>query len=130
MSVRVASVDGSEATLEVLRSTREPHRAREQSVDLAESADQSFPGSHWGLTARESQVLVLLASGLNNRAIANVLAVGENDVRAQVRSIFCKLGVTSKSQAVACARADASFAAPTCSSCLAADASVPRGHSR
>jgi DNA-binding NarL/FixJ family response regulator len=68
-----------------------------------------WPGSQWGLTARESETLALLAVGMTNRAIAEALFVSENTVRTHLKAVFRKLSVTSRSQAVARAVADASF---------------------
>jgi len=70
-----------------------------------------WPGSSWGLSARESEVLALVASGLSNRAIAEALFVSENTVRTHLKAVFRKLGVTSRSQAAARALTDASFLA-------------------
>jgi len=60
------------------------------------------------LTAREHQVLELLAQGLDNDTIAGRLGTSEKTVRNQVSIIFGKLGVTSRAQAVVHAR-DAGF---------------------
>jgi DNA-binding NarL/FixJ family response regulator len=69
-----------------------------------------WPGSNWGLTARESETLALLAQGLANRAIAEAMLVSENTVRTHLKGVFRKLGVTSRSQAVARALGPGSFA--------------------
>jgi DNA-binding NarL/FixJ family response regulator len=68
-----------------------------------------WPGSQWGLTARESETLALLATGMTNRAIAEALFVSENTVRTHLKAIFRKLSITNRSQAVARALADPSF---------------------
>jgi len=69
-----------------------------------------WPGSKWGLTARESEILALLAMGMPNRAIAEALFVSENTVRTHLKAVFRKLGVTNRSQAVRRALAEESFA--------------------
>lgn len=73
-------------------------------------AQGAWPGAQWGLTARESETLALLAVGMANRAIAEALFVSENTVRTHLKAVFRKLSVTSRSQAVARAVADPSFA--------------------
>jgi pimeloyl-ACP methyl ester carboxylesterase/DNA-binding CsgD family transcriptional regulator len=57
-----------------------------------------------GLTASEHEVLALIARGLDNGAIADALAKSEKTVRNQVSSIFAKLGVSTRSQAIVLAR--------------------------
>ena len=53
------------------------------------------------LTDREREVLVLLAGGKSNRAIAQELFISEKTVATHVSHIFTKLGVTSRSAATA-----------------------------
>jgi pimeloyl-ACP methyl ester carboxylesterase/DNA-binding CsgD family transcriptional regulator len=57
-----------------------------------------------GLTASEQAVLALVARGLDNAAIAEALGKSEKTVRNQVSSIFAKLGVSTRSQAIVLAR--------------------------
>jgi DNA-binding NarL/FixJ family response regulator len=57
------------------------------------------PESPEALTAREIEVLKLLARGRANKQIAHELVVGEKTVKAHVSSILAKLGVQSRTQA-------------------------------
>jgi DNA-binding NarL/FixJ family response regulator len=52
-----------------------------------------------GLTAREAQVLRLVASGKTNRAIATELFLSDKTVARHVSNIFTKLGLSSRSAA-------------------------------
>jgi DNA-binding NarL/FixJ family response regulator len=54
-----------------------------------------------GLTARELQILRLLATGTTNRLIAGELFVTEKTVDRHVGNIFAKLGVSSRAAATA-----------------------------
>jgi DNA-binding NarL/FixJ family response regulator len=56
-----------------------------------------------GLTARELEVLRLVASGLTNKAIAARLFVSERTVDRHVSNIYSKLGVSSRAAATASA---------------------------
>ena len=51
-------------------------------------------------TARELDVVELLAQGMTNREIANALFISEHTVRNHVGHVFSKLGVNSRTQAV------------------------------
>jgi DNA-binding NarL/FixJ family response regulator len=57
------------------------------------------PTSPNGLTAREVEVLRLLAQGLTSAQIAERLVIGVVTVNFHVRSIYSKLGVTSRAAA-------------------------------
>jgi DNA-binding NarL/FixJ family response regulator len=52
------------------------------------------------LTAREQGVLALLAGGLPNRDIASELSISEHTVKFHLASIFGKLGVSTRTEAV------------------------------
>jgi len=54
-----------------------------------------------GLSAREVQVLRLVASGKSNRAIATELVISEKTVARHVSNIFTKLGLSTRAAATA-----------------------------
>lgn len=56
------------------------------------------------LTERESEILALVAEGYTNNAIASRLYLSPKTVRNYVSSVFTKLGVTDRSQAIVLAR--------------------------
>ena len=58
----------------------------------------------FGLTKREAEVLELIASGLGNAEIAARLARAEKTIRNQASSVFAKLGVATRAEAIVRAR--------------------------
>jgi ATP/maltotriose-dependent transcriptional regulator MalT len=71
-----------------------PDLARVDSLLRKRDADDAY-----GLTARERQVLALLAEGRSNREIAATLVISEHTAARHVQNIFGKLGVTSRAAA-------------------------------
>jgi DNA-binding CsgD family transcriptional regulator len=53
-----------------------------------------------GITARELEILTLVACGLSNREIATQLFVSENTVKTHCARTFDKLGAARRTQAV------------------------------
>jgi ATP/maltotriose-dependent transcriptional regulator MalT len=53
-----------------------------------------------GITAREFEILTLVARGLSNREIASQLFVSENTVKTHCARAFDKLGAARRTQAV------------------------------
>ena len=69
------------------------------------SAPTSVPGESLDapvedLTARERDVLALLADGLGNRDIAQALGISEHTVKFHLGAIFGKLGAATRTEAV------------------------------
>jgi DNA-binding CsgD family transcriptional regulator len=54
-----------------------------------------------GLTPRESEVVQLLVSGASSKAIADVLVVSQHTVHRHLQNLYAKLGVRSRTAAVA-----------------------------
>jgi pimeloyl-ACP methyl ester carboxylesterase/DNA-binding CsgD family transcriptional regulator len=75
-------------------------------------AEDAAPSAHANgfaeLSAREREILGLLADGLGNRDIAQRLSLSEKTVRNHVNSIFGKLEVKTRAQAIVLAH-DAGF---------------------
>ncbi|MET9115363.1 response regulator transcription factor [Streptomyces longwoodensis] len=53
-----------------------------------------------GLTAREAEVLVLIAEGLSNHEIAQKLHVSTATVKTHINNLFAKIGIKDRAQAV------------------------------
>ena len=58
-------------------------------------------GLPMGLTAREAEVLRLVAAGKTNRDIAVELVISEHTVARHLQNMFAKLGVSSRAGATA-----------------------------
>jgi DNA-binding NarL/FixJ family response regulator len=56
------------------------------------------------LTAREAEILDLIARGLDNAEIAHRLQISAKTLRNHITNIFAKLGLTSRAQAIVRAR--------------------------
>jgi DNA-binding NarL/FixJ family response regulator len=54
-----------------------------------------------GLTAREAQVLALVADGRSNRDVAATLVISDKTVARHLSNIFVKIGVSSRTEAAA-----------------------------
>jgi DNA-binding NarL/FixJ family response regulator len=61
---------------------------------------ESEPVERGPLTEREAEVLGLLAKGLANKQIAAALGISEHTVKFHVSSIYTKLNVTNRAEAV------------------------------
>ncbi|MGQ0521424.1 MAG: response regulator [Actinomycetota bacterium] len=68
-----------------------------------------WTGAHLGLTHRESEVLEQMVRGLSHRAVARRLLMGEETVKTHARSIYRKLGVADRAQAIAAALREGLF---------------------
>jgi pimeloyl-ACP methyl ester carboxylesterase/DNA-binding CsgD family transcriptional regulator len=65
---------------------------------------KTLQGSFASLSAREREVLELIAGGLGNNQIAEQLELSEKTVRNHINSIFAKLDVPTRAQAIVRAR--------------------------
>ncbi|WP_307975740.1 response regulator transcription factor [uncultured Streptococcus sp.] len=74
--------------------------AIETEVDKKIKAHDANPDLHEDLTARERDILNLLAKGYDNQTIADELFISLKTVKTHVSNILAKLNVTDRTQAV------------------------------
>lgn len=84
---------------DIVAALRQVHAGRRSlppavTAELAEHLAESM------LTAREAQILTLLAEGHSNRDVADTLAISESTVKVHVSHIMEKLGANDRTEAV------------------------------
>ncbi|MFT7840385.1 helix-turn-helix transcriptional regulator [Saccharothrix sp. BKS2] len=95
------------------------HRALSRALELQRLASEAWSQVHHSLdvrphevrrtpptppadlTPRETQVITLMGTGMPNRSIARQLHISERTVKSHLHSIFAKLGVATRGEAVA-----------------------------
>jgi DNA-binding NarL/FixJ family response regulator len=60
----------------------------------------NWPGRSEGLTDRESEILALITQGHSNAEVATLTHLSPNTVKSYIRTIYRKIAVTSRTQAV------------------------------
>lgn len=81
------------------------YRSFEPASQSIEKREKGIPEVIEPLSAREVEVLELIADGLSNKEIASQLHVSLSTVKGHNRNIFGKLLVNNRTQAVAKGRA-------------------------
>jgi DNA-binding NarL/FixJ family response regulator len=79
--------------------------AGEEVVSDSPLRARSAPGLEWpgrreGLTDRESEILALITQGKSNAEVAALAYLSPNTVKSYIRSVYRKIGVSSRTQAV------------------------------
>jgi DNA-binding NarL/FixJ family response regulator len=59
-----------------------------------------WPGRAEGLTDRESEILALITQGRSNAEVAMLTFLSPNTIKSYIRTIYRKIGVASRTQAV------------------------------
>jgi len=60
----------------------------------------NWPGRGEGLTDRESEILALITQGKSNAEVASLTFLSPNTVKSYIRTIYRKIDVSSRTQAV------------------------------
>jgi DNA-binding NarL/FixJ family response regulator len=92
---------GAEAVATAIRAAHrgEVHLDPRVARLLTASLRSTRPDTVGALTAREREVLALVARGMSNQQIAEALSISERTARTHVSSILIKLGLASRTQA-------------------------------
>ncbi len=64
------------------------------------AAGLDWPGRDDGLTDREAEILALITQGKNNAEVAKLTFLSPNTVKSYIRTVYRKIGVSSRTQAV------------------------------
>ena len=84
---------------DVLSAIRAVHRG-ERVIPMAVAAKLAEFTPRTDLTAREVEVLQLVARGLSNRDVAAIIGRTDETVKVHLKNIFAKLGVADRTEAV------------------------------
>lgn len=91
-------------TNDLIALDRRPTRARDRFLSaIIDDIEANQPAHVTApeLSDRERTLLLLLAEGLSNKAIAKAMQVSENTVKFHLKKMFAKLGVTTRGDAAA-----------------------------
>lgn len=72
-------------------------------VPAVDSSDAPPAGASVQLSAREQEILVLIAEGQTNEEIARTLILGRETIKTHVKTMLRKLAARNRSHAVALA---------------------------
>jgi DNA-binding CsgD family transcriptional regulator len=97
----LGDLDAAKMELDAARWTFQQLGARPELARLDALSRAPGPRADSGLSARELQVLRLVAAGLTNRQIADKLAISGRTVERHLSNIFDKLGLSSRAAATA-----------------------------
>ncbi|KPJ22570.1 response regulator transcription factor [Streptococcus phocae] len=86
--------------LNAIRKVAKGELAIETEVDKKIKAHNQYPDLHEELTARERDILQLLAKGYDNQTIADELFISLKTVKTHVSNVLSKLQVDDRTQAV------------------------------
>jgi DNA-binding CsgD family transcriptional regulator len=98
---KLGDEDSAEMELDAARCVFQQLGAATDLARVEELCHTAVPKAAGGLTAREVQVLRLVAAGKTNQAIAAELFISEKTVARHVSNIFAKLGLPTRAAATA-----------------------------
>lgn len=69
-------------------------------LDHLDGRSARWPGSEFGLSAKESDVLALVVRGLDNKRIAEALYISPDTLKSRIRKLYRNIGATNRVEAV------------------------------
>jgi NarL family two-component system response regulator LiaR len=72
----------------------------EQPRRAASAQGLDWPGRREGITDREAEILALITQGKSNAEVAALTYLSPNTIKSYIRSVYRKIGVESRTQAV------------------------------
>jgi NarL family two-component system response regulator LiaR len=103
MSYLLKNVSASELVTAIKGAVSGQPRLSPEAAQVLIQDIKEPPAPTYDLTDREKEILVLMVDGLPNTAIAGKLVVSQSTVKFHVSNILSKLGVASRTEAVALA---------------------------
>jgi two-component system, NarL family, response regulator LiaR len=101
MSYLLKNVSAGELTAAIREAMQGRPRLSPEAAQVLIQDIKQPPAPTYDLTEREKEILVLMVEGLPNSSIAGRLVVSQSTVKFHVSNILSKLGVASRTEAVA-----------------------------
>jgi two-component system, NarL family, response regulator LiaR len=103
MSYLLKNVSASELVTAIRGAVSGQSRLSPEAAQVLIQDIKEPPAQTYDLTDREKEILSLMVEGLPNTAIAERLVVSQSTIKFHVSNVLSKLGVTSRTEAVALA---------------------------
>jgi len=103
MSYLLKNVTANELTAAIREAVKGQSRLSPEAAQVLIQDIKKPQAITYGLTEREKEILNLMVEGLPNNSIAEKLVVSQSTVKFHVSNILSKLGVASRTEAVALA---------------------------
>jgi len=103
MSYLLKNVSAEELVAAIRDAIAGQPRLSPEAADVLIQRVKEPPSKGYDLTGREHDILVLMVEGLSNAEIAQRLVVSQSTVKFHVSNVLSKLGVASRTEAVALA---------------------------
>jgi two-component system, NarL family, response regulator LiaR len=103
MSYLLKNVSASELVTAIHGAVTGQSRLSPEAAQVLIQDIKAPPAQTYDLTDREKEILALMVEGLSNTAIAERLVVSQSTIKFHVSNVLSKLGVASRTEAVALA---------------------------